>query len=117
MRTKIVMSEAVALAASLFRREQGRAGSRMNAYHAIGSKIGMSARWVRKLLAGRVNGIDAAIRDRLHALLVAELETEIKRLSHELEMVRASRSQIAIDQVGQIEAHLAKARELLNADQ
>lgn len=108
------MSDAFAIAQSLERRERSRVSSVTAARRALASKLRIGVGTFENLVRERVKSVDASIRDRLHTLLVAELQNEIKRLSHELEMVQASRSPVAIEQMGEIEAHLAKARALLN---
>ena len=47
---------------------------------------------------------------------VARLEAEIARLSHELEMARQSGAHPASLVVGEIETHLARARELMSGE-
>lgn len=108
------IGSAAATAASLVVREETRSRSRMTAYRAVGWKIGMSATWVRKLVAGGVRTINADIKQRLDDLLIRELEAEIARLSHELEMARQSGAHPVSLVVGEIETHLARARELMN---
>lgn len=117
MRSKIdrdvAMSTATAIATSLVRREQARNRSRMNAYEAIASKLGMSAAWVRKLVAGTVKSVDVEIKQKLDALLIRELEAEIARLTQELELARQGADHPATQHVVEIEAHLTRARALL----
>ena len=74
------------------------------------SKAGHS---VERLVRGRVKRIDASIRDRLQALLVRELESEIARLTHELEIARQRGAHLASEQISEIETHLSRASSLL----
>ncbi len=110
------MGTASATASSLVGREEMRSRSRMTAYGTVGRKIGMSATWVRKLVAGGVKRIDAEVKMRLDHLLIRELEAEIARLTHELEMARQSGAHPASLMVGAIETHLAAARRLMNGE-
>lgn len=108
------MSNAASVATSLVQREEVRARSRMSAYRAVGSKVGMSAAWVRKLVAGTVKSVDAEIKRRLDALLIRELEAEIGRLTHELEMARRGAEHPGAEYVEEIEGLLSQARTLLH---
>jgi hypothetical protein len=105
---------AASIASSLVAREETRARSRMAAYRVVAGKVGRSASWLRgRLLAGRLRRVDAVIRDKLHVLLTRELESEIARLTHELEVHRQRGTHLAADQVCEVEAHLSAARALL----
>lgn len=109
----VAVGTAVTIAASLVRREESRRASRMNAYVEVGRKIGMSGAWVRKLIAGAVRSVDADIKHRLDALLIRELEADIARLQHELEMARQGGSHPSSQHVVEIEAHLKAAHSLM----
>ena len=108
------MSTAITLAQTLERRERTRVSSLAAARQRLADKLKIGVGTFENLVRGRVKRVDAAIRDRLHALLVRELEAEITRLSHELEIARQCGAHLACEQVGEIETHLAKARSLLN---
>lgn len=110
------MSTAVALARSLEQRERTRVSSIAMARQRLATKLRVGVGTVENLVRGRVKRVDAAIRDRLQALLVRELEQEIMRLTHELEMARQGGSHLASFDVGEIETHLEKARSLLRGD-
>lgn len=73
----VSMASASAAASTLVRQATARGRSRMNAYRSIGAKIGMSASWVRKLIAGTVRGVDAELKQQLDDLLIRELEAEL----------------------------------------
>jgi hypothetical protein len=107
------MSTSVAIAQSLERRERQNgadvSAARMNLAHKL--KIGIGT--VENLIRGRVKRVDDKIRDRLHALLIREIEAEIARLNHELETLRRSGHHLASQQVGEVEAHLDAARAIL----
>jgi hypothetical protein len=111
------MSTAVALARNaaqaLVDTEERRTRSRMLAYSSVAGRIGRSATWMRSLLAGGVSRVDGEIKRRLDALLIREIEAEIARLTHELEMARRRGDHPASLHVGEIETHLAKVRALI----
>jgi hypothetical protein len=107
------MSAAVSLARSLEHRERSRVSSLKVARERVASRLRIGVGTFENLVRGRVKKIDATIRDRLQALLVRELEAEILRLSHELEMARQIGSHPASQHIGEIEAHLAKINALM----
>jgi len=111
---KDAMSTAFTIAQTLERRERVRVGSVGHARRSLASKLRIGVGTFENLVRARVKSVDTVIRDRLHALLIRELETEIERLSHELAMARQSGAHLASEQVGEIEAHLAKAHAILN---
>lgn len=107
------MSNAFAVAQSLERRERARVSSKVLARRSLAAKLKIGIGTFENLVRGRVKRIDATIRDRLHALLVQELEAEITRLTHELENAQRYGARLDSEQVGEIEAHLQKVRALL----
>jgi hypothetical protein len=111
---KDAMSSAFTIAQTLERREKARVGSVGNARRSLANKLRIGVGTFENLVRERVKSVDAAIRDRLHALLIRELESEIERLTHELAKARQTGSHLASVEVGEIEAHLAKAHALLN---
>lgn len=108
------MTCAVTIAQTLERRERNNGFSAEGARHSLARKLRVGAGTVERLVRGRVKRIDASIRDRLQALLVRELESEIARLTHELEIARQGGAHLASEQIGAIEAHLSAATALLN---
>lgn len=109
-----VMSSVVAIAQSLERKERQRVSSVKAARLRLADKLRIGVGSLENIIRGRVKRIDASIRDRLQALLVRELEGEIQRLTHELEMARQCGSHLASDEVGAIESHLAAAKAILS---
>lgn len=108
------MSAAIGLAQTLERKERGRGLSIRAARQRLAEKLQVGYGTFENLVRGRVKTIDASIRDRLEALLIRELENEIRRLTHELEIARQSGARLDSEQVCEIEAHLAKAKALMN---
>jgi len=107
------MTCAISLAQTLERKERARGLSVPEARRALARKIKVGVGTIENLVRGRVKRADAAIRDRLEAWMVRELESEILRLTHDLEMARRSGFHLASVEVGEIEAHLAQASALL----
>lgn len=109
----VAMSTAVATAQQLEKRERARAPSVKLARQRLADKLRVGAGTIENLVRGRVKRVDAELKRRLDALLVRELEAEIARLAHELEMARQRGSHPACEHVFEIEAYLAKARALM----
>lgn len=107
------MTCAISIARTLERRERARVFKASIARQNLARDLQVGVSTVEHLVRGRAKRIDAAIRDRLQALLVRELESEIVRLTHELEIARKGGAHLASEQVSEIETHLAKARALL----
>lgn len=115
MSTVATMGQARELAQTLERRERGRGGGTVNAARAtLARRVGVSASTWRNLALGRLKRLDAWMRDRLQALLIRELEAEIARLTHELEIARRGGEHPTSQHFCEIEAHLSKARAILN---
>lgn len=110
-----VMSTATVIARSLEQRERVRSPNIQHARQRLADKLRIGVGTFENIVRGRVKRIDAAIRDRLQALLVRELESELARLTHELEIARQSGAHLASEQVGEIETHLAAVRSILAA--
>jgi hypothetical protein len=108
------MSTAVTLARSLERHERARVSNLQIARQRIAARLRVGVGTFENLVRGRVKRVDAAIRDRLQALLVRELEAEIVRLTHELEIARQGGAHPCSHQMGEVEGLLTQARALLN---
>lgn len=113
MSSMAVRDRAFQDAQSLERRERNRGLSISDARSALASRLGIGIGSFENLVRERVKRVDAFVRDRLQALLIHELEAEITRLQHELELARQSGAHPASEHVGEIQAHLAAARSLL----
>lgn len=108
------MSTAAAFAQTLVRRERQRGQSAEEARKWLAGKLKVGAGTVRNLVRGRVKRVDDTIRDRLRALVVRELEAEIQRLTHDLEVLKASGHHLGSDEVAEVDAHIAAAKAILN---
>lgn len=102
------------LAHSLVRRERARGSNVDDAWRSIAYRLRVGTGTFRNIVKERVKRVDGRIRDRLRALLIRELEAEITRLTHELELARQSGDHFASQHVSAIETHLAAAKALLS---
>jgi hypothetical protein len=107
------MSTSVAIAQSLERHERRNGADVHAARSSIAGKLKIGIGTVENLIRGRVKRVDDRIRDRLHALLIREIEAEIARLTHELETLKRSGHHLASQHISEVEAHLAAARLIL----
>ena len=105
---------AVSLARRLESRERHRTGNQQVARRSLAMKLRVGVGTIENLVRGRVKRIDATIRDKLQALLVKELEQEIARLWHELDIARQGGAHLASEQISEIETHLSQARAVLS---
>ncbi len=101
-------------AETLERIETSRGSTVNQARRRIANKVRVGIGTFENIVRDRVKRVDERIRERLYALLVRELESEIGRLTHELEMVRQCGDDIGAEHVRQIETHLAAAKNLLS---
>jgi len=115
--TVVAIEHARKLARSLERREMGRSGSVHTARLTVARRLGITPSTLRNLSLGRLKRLDAWLRDSLEHMLIRELETEIARLQHELEIARRSGAHLASQHISEIETHLASARALLAGPQ
>jgi hypothetical protein len=104
---------AIAHAKSLERLERSRGVTVDTARRVIARKLRVGFGTFEHVVRGRVKRLDVIVRDRLQALLVHELGQEVRRLAHELEMVRRSGSRMDSESVREIEAHLEAVKSLL----
>ena len=104
-----VPMNAITIAQTLERKERQRGNSIEIARRTLAARLKVGVGTLENLVRGRVKRVDAAIRDRLQALLVREYEQEIARLQHELEILRQCGAALNSDQVCEVEAHRAKA--------
>jgi hypothetical protein len=116
MSTVAALERARAVARNLEQRERSRGSTVEAARAALARRAGVAPSTWRNLALGRLKRVDAWLRDRLQALLVRELEAEIARLSHELEIARQSGGHLASQHVCEVEAHLAAARAILTGE-
>ena len=91
-----------------------RAGlSASDARRRVADRLGCAPGTVESIVKGRKKHVDGVLKDRAHALLVTEIEKEIKALEHELEILRRVGSEPDHLEIEEIESCLEKARSLL----
>lgn len=73
----------------------------------------VTAGMVRSVSEGRIKGIRKWLWRRIALAAERSLEADIESLRHELELVRQGRLERDLDEVAEIEAHIATARRLL----
>lgn len=103
-----------ALAGACERREQARGGgSREEVRERLARRLGIMPGTLYTLARKRLKRLDAAVRDRLTAYAIQDLESDITRLTHELELARKVGAHPTSPRMGEIEGHLAAARALI----
>ncbi len=100
--------------AELERREQHRSGVRlMEARKRVAHRLGVAPGTLENIRRGRTKGVRAWIAERILNALMRELETEMRRLSHELSRLKKCDLDAREDEVSQVEALLEATREIL----
>ena len=111
------MSSVADWAGRLEAREREKSGVRLKiARQAVARRLGIAPGTLENLARGRSKGVRDWVRDRIHAALIRETETEIRRLEHELETLRLVGGDARMAEMGEVAAHLATARALLNGE-
>lgn len=122
--TKIAKDQAVMSSASLASnvaksirdRAVPRLGNKDRAYEFIARHIGRSKSWVRGLVAQKYSRIDHDIFCALDALLKSELQSEMVRLTHEMEMAHQCGLHPCSKHVAEIETQMEKLKALMNGE-
>ena len=84
------------------------------ALRAVARRLGLSPGSLENLVRGRAKRITVSVAAAVRGAMIRELEGEIARLTHELELVRACGADPRSLQITEIEALLAKAERLLS---
>ena len=63
---------------------------------------------------GRLKDLRGTMRDRIRAGVIREIEQEISRLTHDLELARRSGARLSDNEIFEISAALETARSLMN---
>jgi hypothetical protein len=79
----------------------------------IAGREGIGTGTVRNIVKGRVKAVAGWVRDRLRAAVIRELQNEILRLEHELQMARLGADRPSDDEVAAAAAALATAKRFL----
>jgi predicted nucleic acid-binding protein len=93
--------------------------------HGVGAELakarvarreGVPASTLDNIVRGRVKQVAAWVRDRLAQAVVREIQNEISRLEHEIQIARISADQPRDADLLAAEAALAQARQLISRD-
>jgi len=98
---------------SLYRIERARGCSAPAAWANVARRARLGLGSLQNIVRNRVKKIDGQVRDRLQALLIREIEAEIARWIHELELARQGSARLAGERVGEAEAHLEALKALM----
>lgn len=114
----ILMSthEAVARewAGTLVRRELHRSGmTKAHAADTVARRVGMTGPGLYNIITGRTKRLTASMAAAIRNALIRDLESEVQRLPHELDLLRAGGADPRSLAVGEIESLLAQARSLI----
>lgn len=95
-------------------REAARVGKLPIARQSLARRIGCAPGTLETLRKGRLKRIERWLHEKLEALLIKEIEAEIRRLSHELETYRLARGDAAgAPQMAQLAAAIENAKRLI----
>lgn len=93
--------------------EASRTGCRDRARRAVARALQVPTGTVENAERGRLKRPEYGFVQRLRRLIVSALERELGRLTHELEMARASVGDASADRMGAVQAHLDAARKAM----
>lgn len=94
--------------------EVRRSGNeRPTARNTIASRIGISAGTIDSIRRRRIKDLRGSIRDRIVDFMVGDLEKEMARLQHNLEMARLCSDRPDADAVIEAQTLLARAKRLI----
>jgi len=103
-------------ARSLEDRERARSSLPLQGARKIVARhLGIAPGTLENLRRGRIKGVRAELLERLRACVVGELETEIDRLNHELEMARAGGHRASAGEIAEMAAEVVRLREIAAA--
>ena len=88
-------------------------GSRNLARQKIARKTGVPAGTFENLRRGRTKGIRSWMFERLRAAMIDQLESEIRRATHELEVARAAGNSNCEIKMERLAAQIAKSQQLI----
>ncbi len=98
-------------------REAARSGASLReARPVVARQAGVSPGTLENLRNGRLKSIAVHIYERLRGAVIRELEAEVRHLEHELTILRATGLDPRDDEMAQVVADLAKARQALGLD-
>lgn len=98
---------------ALAQRERRRGAKTQVVRERLARAIGCAKGTIENIMNGRLKRVDAWLRESIRRALIAEIEREIKALTHELDILRAAGGDTRRLEVAEIEACLERARSLL----
>lgn len=102
-------------AGRLIAREADRSRlDKIAATKAVARHLGLAPGSLENVARGRVKRLTYRITEAIRGAMIRELEREIARLQHDLELARACGADPRSLQVGEIETLLGRAKALLN---
>lgn len=108
------VEDARQFARRLEEREAARSGASLTSVRtAVARRMGIAPGTLENLRRGRLKDIRKGIFDSLKAGVIRELEAEMRRCEHELQILRQTGSDPRSDEIAEVETSLAKAREAL----
>jgi len=106
-------SQARSIYRTIERRQSVKSGTIENARAALARVIGCSKATLERLAGDRLKTIPARLMDRLKGVYIEQLNKEIQELTHEREVARQIGMDPRLGEIAQIEADLAKLKELM----
>lgn len=98
-------------------REAARSGATLHFVRpVVARRIGVSPGTLENLRRGRLKDVRKSIFDSLKAGVIREIEAEMRRCEHELQILRQTGADPRSDEIAEVEAGLAKAREALGIE-
>jgi len=99
----------------LERAEASRTGLPIeDARKRVARRLGVLPGTLENIGKGRIKGIRNWVAQKIRQAVIREIEAEIARLQHELEMARRCGTRLDSELVGEIETHLAAVSALLD---
>lgn len=86
------------------------------ARRSVARDVGVAPGRFERIRAGRVKGVSQWFFERVRALVIREIESEIRRLTHELEIARQSGCDPRALDMGEVETHLAALRRIIKGE-
>lgn len=84
--------------------------------YSLARDVGVAPGRFERIRAGRVKGVSQWFFERVRSLVIREIESEIRRLTHELEIARQSGCDPRALDVGEVETHLAALRKIIKGE-
>jgi hypothetical protein len=109
-------TEARNLTRVLVDQEARRRGTYDGAYRIVARTIGASPGTIENILRGRLKRVSGWLRDALRARVIAEMESEIVRLQHEIAVLRQAGVDPRSNEMAAVRADLSAILEAIGRD-